>query len=454
LPAGSPSIAAQAVLVNAALLAQMPSDGNAGPMDNAFQVSWQAGSYDVHGNYMGGTELMNLVAHKGKLYAGTSVWEDVPGSDPVVGAQILRLDSPDGQWVVDKQFNFQIGTQPVKIRIDAMDSFTFTTDGQGNPLAQPVTILLASPTDIFGRVLVYSRNDLTGRWTEMMLAQSVDGASIRSFGFHHDNVTGVDRVFAGSNYAGTFSGVYDPTVPGRIRWDSQPEQVYDTRAMAFVEVNGALLMANAPQLSIRIDGPQPTWQTVLTYPPPIDGANGLRGLTAIPAPSGHGQSILAGLEDWNSLMVQIYPNLGYLYHVELDIKAFLMQQWGGLSFFPYAVPAYNDIVTVTDPNTDEPIQLISLTAFSPNPDQANSAWYLIRHQDASYELREIQPIPTDTNPNPDLIGTRTIVVSPFAQDNGQVVYFGGYDAFGFPAHNTGWIYKAPLDAVLAGQGGG
>jgi hypothetical protein len=31
---------------------------------------------------------------------------------------------------------------------------------------------------------------------------------------------------------------------------------------------------------------------------------------------------------------------------------------------------------------------------------------------------------------------------------GQVVYFGGYDTYSLRAHNTAWIYKASLDAVL------
>jgi hypothetical protein len=427
----------------------LPSGGgNRQQRDNPFQVSWQAGSYDGAGRYMGGTELMFLVAHKGMLFAGTSVWEDVPGDDPTVGAQILRLDSANGQWQVDKQFNYAVGGTPVRQRITAMDSFTFTTDGQGNQLPEPVTILLAAPTDLFGRVSVYSRNDLTGTWTEMRLANNVSGGSVRAMGFHHDTVNGVDRVFAGADHAGTFSGVYDPTAPGGIRWDSQPEQVYDTRAMSFTEVNHSLLMANSPQLSKRIDGPQPHWETVVTYQPPIQGANGLRGLTAIPGDLGIGQALLAGFEDFNSYILRFSPFLGYIYTVELDIKAFLMQQWGGLGF-PYAVPAYNDMLAVTDPQTGEATHIVTLSAFSPNPDQATSAWYLVRHDaDRSYDLHEIQAIATDLQPNPTLIGTRTMVISPFPEDGGQVVYVGGYDAYGLPTHNSAWLYKAPLGAML------
>ena len=68
--------------------------------------------------------------------------------------------------------------------------------------------------------------------------------------------------------------------------------------------------------------------------------------------------------------------------------------------------------------------------------------YCIRHTkgaDISYEVAEI------TNPRePQLVATRTIVVSPFPEDQGRVLYFAGYDCHGVPSHNTGWIYRGAL----------
>ena len=63
----------------------------AGPQ---FQVSYVAGSRDSRGQFMGGTELMNIVAHNEKLYAGVGYWKDAAGSDPRPGAQILVRDGP------------------------------------------------------------------------------------------------------------------------------------------------------------------------------------------------------------------------------------------------------------------------------------------------------------------------------------------------------------------------
>ena len=45
---------------------------------------------------------------------------------------------------------------------------------------------------------------------------------------------------------------------------------------------------------------------------------------------------------------------------------------------------------------------------------------------------------------PQLVATRTIAVSPFPEDQGKALYFGGYDCNGVPSHNTAWIYKGTI----------
>src|SRR5262249_35857570 len=137
---------------------------------NGFEVSWQAGEVDDAGHHMTGTEIIQIVAHKGKLYAGTSLWWDnTPIEDHEAGAQILRLDSSQGKWQVDHLFTGFLTYGKVRyLRIDAMESVTFTTDGQGQKLSEPVTILLAVPFDQTGPAVVFSRDDDTGQWTEMV----------------------------------------------------------------------------------------------------------------------------------------------------------------------------------------------------------------------------------------------------------------------------------------------
>jgi hypothetical protein len=44
-----------------------------------FEVSFQPGSRDGVGRFMGGTEMRVLAAHGGKLFAGNGYWEDTPG---------------------------------------------------------------------------------------------------------------------------------------------------------------------------------------------------------------------------------------------------------------------------------------------------------------------------------------------------------------------------------------
>ena len=61
---------------------------------------------------------------------------------------------------------------------------------------------------------------------------------------------------------------------------------------------------------------------------------------------------------------------------------------------------------------------------------AGNGRYCIRHAkgaDITYEVAEI------TDPRePQLVSTRTIAVSPFPEDQGRVLYFGGYDCTASP----------------------
>jgi hypothetical protein len=392
---------------------------------------------------------MNLVAHQGMLFAGTSNLKDVPGNDPQVGAQVLRLDSPGSRWQVDLNLSEILDTgQPRYTRIPAMTSVTFTTDGQGQTLSTPVTMLLAAPADNTGLLAVYGRDDNTGAWTEMDVYQAATPLGFRAFGFHHDTVTGVDRVFAGAPVFGIFNGVYDPTVPGRIRWSRISQLVGRNRPMAFAETDGNFYLAVPPGLYHYLDGPLAHWELVYQYTNPPYLNDGLRGLTVVPNPSGEGNVLLSSLEGEQGYVGYVDPAAGYSATQEIYLVPYLLRQWGNLRRL-YVVAAYNDMTVLQDPHTGEPLQLIGLAAQNRIPGQENLAWYLVRHLDGHYDLHEIPPIATPGNPDPNLFATRTIVVSPFAEDQGQVVYFGGYDVTWDDAiHNSAWIYRAPLDTVL------
>jgi len=101
-----------------------------------WKKSYHAGTFDKNFKYMGGTELMFLTVHKGKLYAATSMWmnPDLPYS---IGSQIHVKKSSRSRWKLDYQIDKQI------LRVDQLVSITPGTDGQGNNRSQPVKLLLA-----------------------------------------------------------------------------------------------------------------------------------------------------------------------------------------------------------------------------------------------------------------------------------------------------------------------
>jgi hypothetical protein len=295
---------------------------------------------------------------------------------------------------------------------------------------------------------------------------------IRSLILHRDWRTGVDRVLAGITAgqlstttlrvvpaAGITSGVYDPSAPGRIRWDPSAElSGLEKRVMAFVECNGAVHAAAATSMYRRIDGARPKWEKVYTS---SVGAiapknSGLRGLTAIPNPTGQGEVLLAALEGARARVLRFDPADGYQEHVELDVIALLRKQWNVP--VSYAIVAYNKMFPVVEPETGKTVHLLGIEAnLGANPDQRpnfhgweTGGWYLIRHADQSYQLRQI--VDPSLKPAPVLIATRTFAVSPFAADGGDVIYMGGYDANFQPAHNTAWVFRGNREAVCGGVG--
>jgi hypothetical protein len=395
---------------------------------------------------MGGTEIMQLVAHLGKLYAATSVMGDRPGGDPAVGAQILVLEHPERGWRVDHTF------EPRSARM-SLASVAFAVDRRGRALDRAAAVLLAGPSDGQGSIAVYSRDEASGTWTGRTLATSARPTSIRSLCSYRDTVTGVDRVFAGTSPSGIHSGAYDPAEPGKLVWDDGPELSQDRhRPMAFAVCDGALHVTIKPHLYRRIDGARPRWELVYTLPEELSRSRlscGLRGLTTIPHAAGDGECMLAALEGEQARVLQIDPRAGYRATVDLDVLDFLERQWGKRP--GYAILAYNDMTPVAVPGSPGSALLLGLEATDslelhthPRDGWRPEAMYLVRYPDRRYQLRQISD-PT-LQPMPRLVSTRTIAVSPFDR---RTLYFGGYDPNALPAHNTAWVYSAPIDVALS-----
>jgi hypothetical protein len=435
--------------------------------DPSFAVSYSAGKTDPSGQQMGGTEIRVLARHGGKLFAGNGYWKDT-GSAP--GAQILVLDQPNGTWRVDHTFGDLLPRGRRRhLAVSALSEITFQRDGKGTPLASPVSLLLASTWDVTGARTVFTRDDATGQWSGAVLATGRPSPKflpqVRAFGFHRDEQTGADLVFAGDS-KGIFAGTYDPSAPTRIRWAATPEFAAAgintaafpglagrLRISSFAEALGHLYAAIGQQVWARQDGATPRWTLLYTNPDPRYSQTGLRGLTALSEP-GRGPVLLAAAEGNAARIIRISPITGNE-TTDLDLTRFLDTAWG--TRVSYVIAAYNDMTRAPWGFADGDLA-IGLEAFippaSPRPPNhtvlpvinglEGGAWFLIRRVGGLYELHQVAA--NFPNIGQNLVAARTITVSPFPGES-DTLYVGGYDANDTPAHDTGWIARARLDGA-------
>ncbi len=389
---------------------------------------------------------MHLTAHKGKLYAGNGYWHDYLFGF-IAGAQILVKDGPDEPW--KQEFTFRPNG-----RIGDLESITFTTDRFGNVLDEPVTLLMASP-QIFlnkGIATVWVRDDQIGEWIETVVAKNVkENAYARMITDHVDQVTGIHHVFAGLATSALYRGGYDPDVPGFIVWDPVPELLGTERMLSAAEANGDLYVTvgtngnpndNDGGLFRRIDGPNPSWEFIYEWDKHPEKEGGMRGLTAVPDPNGNDNEVLLGALESTGCIYKIDPLNNHSVSIEINYKEYFTTLWGDWTY-NVTLAAYNEMTPFILPNTGEHVHLIGLWVNHPNASKQplNGAWYLIRHLNGSYDHGYIYDL---DHPIPDgkgLRAVRTIVVSPFSEDDSKVLYFGGYDAAGRFHHNAAWIYK-------------
>ncbi|HEY3322636.1 MAG TPA: hypothetical protein VGP72_19430 [Planctomycetota bacterium] len=424
-----------------------------------WQQVFNAGILDAStGQPLRGTELTHLVAHKGRLYAGNGYWMDTRGAANTSWAQVLVLESRGAAWKADLTLG------PKHLRTTALKSVTFAVDANGKTLAAPVNLLLAASDTQEGAIHdsnIWTHNDDTGAWVKTTLPAGHDlRRSTRALAVHRDRQTGVDRIFAAVGAPGIYSGVFDSALPGKIRWDKKAELGPVTiRPMSFVEANGCLYASVGASVYRRTDGAAPVWEKVYSDDTKEHWElGGIRGLTAIPAPSGGGEAILFSHTD---RIIRLDPNDNNRATVELNMRALLAQNWK--TPVPGAIiAAYNDMLPIQDPVAHQTVHIVGVEGCiqrgvkdgNCRPD-SHGGWYaggsyLIRASDRSYRLKEVNG---RWGPGkPKLVAPRAYVVSPFVEDEGKWVYFGGFDCNFVPALDTAWIFRAPIDVVLgAGQ---
>lgn len=110
--------------------------------------------------------------------------------------------------------------------------------------------------------------------------------------------------------------------------------------------------------------------------------------------------------------------------------------------FP-TLSSYNDMPEIPHPATGRPVRFIGLGLEHPlgySTQEGNSAYYLLRHLDATYEWGRVfdpaEPLPNNDADEHGLRATRAVRLSPFPEDAGRVLYFSGFDA----AALVDWTY--------------
>ena len=463
------------MIIGATLVGQMSSASVDESVAPGWNQSYKAGATDQNGNYMGGSQILHLAGHQGRLYAGNGYWCDSRniwwgGTDRQTGwAQVLRLDRPGGQWTLDLELG------PQYLRPEILKEVTFHTDGTGKSLPKPMTLLLVGTFDPSpGKVAVslFARDDTTGKWTRGIVysgAKQEKGTdySVRAMCVHRDKMTGVDRLFLSIGTLGIFSGVYDESAPGKVKWSLNSETgPVEMRPLAIIEANGDLLFSAGRKIYRRNDGTMPSYQIIEDmsdlYPAlPKSGAGGIRGLTAIPNPNGAGESLIFAMWADKPSRGEIYrldPAAGlHFTRTREVILVDLMSRYLSGNPVHMVGAAYSDFHPVTDPATGETLHLVGFETwiggnrFPTWGGNEKGGFYAgamvaIRNAKGHYTLREVNEQITPSKPV--LVSPYCFALSPFEADRAQVIYFGGFDCNKITSHNTAWIFSSPLENFL------
>ena len=439
--------------------------------------SFNAGYADDNGAFAGGSEIMHLAAHKGKLYAANGYWLDshweIPPDAERQSAQVLRLDSTNGQWQVDLDTgkSNELGLGYMKGNI--LKSVTFTCDAPGKKLAEPATVLVMAAGARFergGAVSVWVRDDESGKWAHTLVRHGSAAGGVRwvprDMEVYRDKVTGVERLFLSLGNPGIITGRYDPREPSKIRWSRHVEfpfltkGSFRTRPLGIAQANGSLFFSVDDAIYQRVDGERPDYVEVINLGDDIDtDTGGVRGLTAIKNPNGTGESLLfvwAPGDGSRCEVKRLDPDGhdGYSVHDEVVIMD-LMKKALGVDV-TYTLAAHNMMYPVRHPVTGETVHVIGFQGNIRGNDRLRwkgsplygGAMYAIRSADKKYAVHEVNNAfaPGKT----PLVSPRTFCMSPFDDD---ALFIGGHDASNRASDNMAWIFKAPINVALGAAKG-
>jgi hypothetical protein len=362
-------------------------------------------AFDLSYSSTGGaaTEARQFVVSNGVLYCALGNWMSSPAGQP----RVIRRDAAGAAWEVETWF------PPETMACACMAALNFGS-----------RVVLAC--GFFGRSYVATRS-VAGQWTLTKLGAGTNRVQIRSFGMHADNQTKNRLAFAGHD-TGIFSGTYDATAEGSIRWGASPE--LDTsqfptmsgghpqRVTSFAELGRRLYAAIGQSVWRRTDGARPKWTRVWINPNPGTSQTGCRGLTAING------ALWVGVEGTNSRIVSLDPTTW--------VDTTLYDVSGPKHY--YQIVAYNNFC-VTKAANGAQIVLAGMDATQTMP-----ARYLAR-VGGTWCSRPIAMPAITSHP---MVALRTIIESPF---HDGVLYWGGYDCNSHESADTAWIATSAVSDV-------
>ena len=436
-----------------------------------WEQSYFAGSVDSEGSFMGGSEILNLETHKNKLYASLGYWEDenniwYGGSSFNLGwAQILRLDTKDGQWEVELDLGLNI------LRPEILKEVVFNKDQFGNQLENPDTILIVgaySANYLSGsaKAYIFLRNDVSGDWNQILVYEGAlsDGESysLRDIEIYEDQVTGIEHLMVSVGTQGIFSGKYNPNNEDRIEMNPIPEiGPLGIRSLGITIANNNLYFSSGNKLLKRNDGQNPYYDVIHDFvdlEPNINSAvGGIRGLSTIESPSGINESLLL-------LWCPNSQSKGTVYRLDLnDTQGFervyetkislLIEDYLPGSIVSYVLGAYNEFYPIYDQLNNQEKHIIGVESLlqAGNFPTWNGFYMggviVSRNNNAEYEIEEIDGyIGYSDIP---LVAVRCYVESPFINEN--AIYYGGFDPNGYSSTNQAWVYKKIINELTINE---
>jgi hypothetical protein len=457
------------LLFAAAMTSCVLAEKNPSPQGKSggWKQSYRAGYTDDGGKYAGGSEIMHIAAHKGKLYAFNGYWTD--GHFPKQSAQVLRLDSPDGSWQVDLETN---STGFVHMKGNILKSVTFKTDKNGKKTDATVLIAASQAFNTnkqgHGAVSVFVRDDATGKWSHSLQQQGTlrkIRRVPRDIEVYRDSKTGVDRVFLLVGDPGIVSGVYNSATK-RIEWDTKPEHPADgstfpARPLGITEANGKLYFSVAGKIFVRTNGFKPKWSLAYEIPGKVNtDVGGIRGLSTIPNPSGPGESIIFV---WTPIGrcrgdIKRLDGVALKETNETTLRALFDTEFKkARANAKFSLGGYNRFFPVKDPRTGKTVHLVGFEQRINASDESikwnhyyKGALYSIRRDKQHYSSREVNGRWGPSKPV--LVAPRAFANSPFKGEE-NVIYFGGHDANGNKSTDMAWIFKADVRTVLGYDSG-